>query len=149
MPSPCTTPVYCYTQYHNNIYHKMPSPCTTPVYCYTNSTTIISTTKCPHLALHQYIVTQTATQHYLSKNALTLHYSSILLHKQQHSTIYHKMPSPCTTPVYCYTNSNTALSITKCPHLALLQYIVTQTVPQHYLPQNALTLHCTSILLPS
>jgi len=167
---PCTTPAYCYTntntavsttiavtlhytsiqlhkQQHSGIYHKMQEPCTTPVYCYTNTNTAVSTTKCRYLALHQYTVTRTPTQRYLPQNAVTLHYTGILLHKHQHSGIYHKMPLPCTTPVYCYTNTNTTLPTTKCRYLALRRYTVAQTPTQQYLPQNAVTLHYNSILL--
>ena len=80
----------------------------TPNHC-TKSNTAVSTTKCRYLALHQYIVTQTATQRYLPQNTVTLHYNNILLHKHQHSGPYNKLPLPCTTTVYCYTNTNTAV----------------------------------------
>ena len=72
----------------------------------------------------QPILTQTPTQRYLPQNAVTLYYTSIMLHKKKHNGIYHKMPLPCTTPVYCYTKTNTAVSTTKCRYLALHQYIV-------------------------
>jgi len=141
------TSILLHKQIHNGIYHKIPLPCTTPIYCYTKSNTTVYTTKCRYHALHQYTVTQTPTQNYLPQNAVTLHYTGILLHKQQHNGIYHKKPLPCTTPVYCNTNSNTAISSRKCCYLALHQYTVTRTPTQRYLPHNAVTLHYTSILL--
>jgi len=70
------------------------------------------------------ILTQTPTQRYLPQNAVTLHYTRILLHKYENNNIYHKMPLPCTTPVDCYTNTK-----------------------KKYLPRNAINLHYTSILL--
>jgi len=141
------TSIQLHKQQHSGIYHKMPLPCTTPVYSYTNSNTAVSTTKCRYIALHQYTVTQTATQRYLPQNAFTLHYTSILLHKQQHRGVYDKMLLPFTTPVYSYTNSNTAISTTKCRYIALHQYTVTQTATQPCLPQNVFTFHNTSIRL--
>jgi len=87
------------------------------------------------------ILTNILPQRYIPQNADTLHYNSILLHKQQHKDISHNIPLPCTTPVYCYTHTNTTVSTTKCRYLALHQYTVTQTSTQRYLPQNAVTLH--------
>jgi len=141
------TSIHLHKHQHSSIGHKIPLPCTTPVYCYTNRYTTVSTTKYRYLAQHQYTVTQKATQRYIPQNAVTMHYTSILWHKHQHKTIYHKMPLPCTTPVYCYTNSNTTVSTTKSRYLALHQFTATQTATQLYLPENAVTLHYTSILL--
>ena len=141
------TSILLHRHQHNGIYHKGPLPCTTLLHCYTNTNTTVFTTKCRYLALFQYTVTQTPTQRFLPQNTVTLHYTSILLHKHQHSGIYDKMPLPCTTPVYCYTNSNTTISTTKCRYLALNYHTVTQTATQQYLPQNAITLHYTRILL--